>query len=88
MQIVKVVKTYDGKLHDSVKDARKHLMAAQANILSRLSHKLHMKKFHEVQETIMSNMDIFLEINIINNDIDNIYGDTYGDIYGDEESDD
>ena len=63
-----MIRTYDNQLHNYVYQAERHLKHKYSTKLSKLSHKLHQKKYTEICEIIDEHLDLFLELKEIKDD--------------------
>jgi len=70
MQIVDMVKTFDGKIHPTTGQATKHLDMLYANIICPLSGKLAHIDSTKIGEYIDANLDKFLELARIKDDME------------------
>lgn len=60
----------DGSLHDSVKDAKRHIEAIYANKLASVAHKMvQLQKYSAIGDFIDENLALFAELQTIKNDL-------------------
>ena len=63
------VQTYDGKLHDSVQDAKKHLDVKYADILLRIAREVVQLKYSAAAEYLDAHLNDFQLLLQIRNDM-------------------
>ena len=69
MEYKRMVQTFDGELHSCVRDAEHHLKKLESNLMSKISHGFHCKKFTEIAEWVDENLNCFTQLSIIRKDM-------------------
>ncbi|MBM9615236.1 hypothetical protein JWJ90_13195 [Desulfobulbus rhabdoformis] len=73
MERIEAYRTFDGKIHTSHADARRHVEKMYGDLLLKTSHRLCREtnngKYSKITEFIDSNLDIFNQLRLIKNDL-------------------
>lgn len=76
MEKIIKIKTFDNQIFDSVKQAEKHLIKLESDLLTSLSHKMiSVQKYKDAGDFILENLHNFAKLQQIQNDMELIDND-------------